>query len=391
MTPWILTVGGGVVAGLGVVTAVAASSIGRVELYRWAAGDAPGAGAADRLLEAPDRIVRAAKGIATSGLVLTGLGVAPLVTDLPPLLLGITVVLVVVPLALSLVYAGPRAVGRREADNVVRQIVPTLAQFTPVLSPVAARALAHPAGREDGATVTHREELPALSGVLAFSQRPVREVMTPRTDIVAVREGVTLDALGREFMESAFSRLPVFRDSLDDIIGMIYVFDLLKVAPGAELPVRPVASVPASKRAGETLLELQRDRRQIAVVLDEYGGTAGIVTFEDLLEELVGEIFDEHDDRHAVPADTIRLIEVAGSASVEDIAESFDVQLPGTAETISGLLTRHAGHIPRVGDRYLLAGLEFDVLAATPNRLERILVRRGPVATVPLTWESERL
>jgi CBS domain containing-hemolysin-like protein len=391
MTPWLLALGGGVVAGLGVVTAVAASSIGRVELYRWAAGDAPGAGAADRLLEAPDRIVRAAKGLATAGLVLMGLGGAPFVVDLPPLLLGVTVALVYVPLALSLVYAMPRAVGRREAGQVVRQTVPTLAQFTPVLSPVATRGLPHPSGRESTATGTRGEELPALSGVLAFSHRPVREVMTPRTDIVAVREGVTLEELGQEFLESGFSRLPVFRDSLDDIIGMIYVFDLLKVAPGAELPVRPVALVPASKRAGETLLELQRDRRQIAVVLDEYGGTAGIVTFEDLLEELVGEIFDEHDDRHAVPADTVLLLEVAGSTPVKDVAESFDVQLPETAETISGLLTRHAGHIPRVGDRYLLAGLELDVLAATPNRLERILVRRGPVATVPLTWEREGL
>jgi CBS domain containing-hemolysin-like protein len=223
--------------------------------------------------------------------------------------------------------------------------------------------------------------------VLAFSQRPVREVMTPRTDIVAIRDGVTVEELGREFMSSGFSRLPVYRDSLDDVIGMVYVFDLLKVAPGAELPVRPMAMVPASKRAGETLFELQRDRRQIAVVLDEYGGTAGLVTFEDLLEELVGEIFDEHDDGHALPADAGRLLEVPGSTPVEDVAEAFDVRLPETAETISGLLTRQAGHIPRVGERYLLAGLEFDVLAATPNRLERILVRRGPVVVVSLTAE----
>ncbi len=387
MIPWVFVLGGLLLAGVGVLTAVAASTIGRVELYRWSVGDAPGAGTADRLLQAPDRIVRASKGLATVGLSLTGLGVAPLVAPLPSVLLVAAVGLVVVPIALSVVYAGPRAAGRREADRVVREIVPTLMQFAPVLAPVSGRAVLRADERWSESVAAEGSELPALSGVLSFSQRPVREVMTPRTDIVAVKEGAGVDELGRIFMESGYSRLPMYRESLDDIIGMIYVFDLLKVAPGAELPIRPVMTVPASKRAGETLFELQRNRRQVAAVLDEYGGTAGIVTFEDLLEELVGEIFDEHDGRVTQRPAGIQLLEIGGSTPVEEVAHAFDVQLPETSETIAGVLARHAGRIPMTGERYLLAGLEFDVLAATPNRLERILVRRGPVPVVPLNRE----
>ncbi len=387
MTAWILVLGGMVLAGLGVLTAVGASAIGRVELYRWAVGDAPGAGAADRLLQAPNRIVRASKGLATAGLSLTGLGVAPLVAPLPPVLLLAAVVLVVVPVALSLVYAGPRAAGRREADRVVREIVPTLMQLTPVLAPISDRPTVRADERLSGPVAADRDELPALSGVLSFSHQSVREVMTPRTDIVAVKEGARVEELGRIFMGSGYSRLPMYRESLDDIIGMIYVFDLLKVAPGAELPIRAVMTVPASKRAGETLLELQRNRRQIAVVLDEYGGTAGIVTFEDLLEELVGEIFDEHDGKVPRLPTGIHLMEVQGSTPVDEVAQAFEVRLPEASETIAGLLARQAGRIPITGERYALAGLEFDVLAATPNRLERILVRRGPVPVVSLSRE----
>jgi CBS domain containing-hemolysin-like protein len=209
--------------------------------------------------------------------------------------------------------------------------------------------------------------------------------MTPRTVITAAREGVSVEELGRMFMESGFSRIPIYRDSLDDTIGMIYAFDLLKLAPGAEMPLRPIATIPGSKQAGETLFEMQRDRTQIAMVLDEFGGTAGMVTFEDLLEELVGEIFDEHDGLVPPAQADRRVVEVDGTTEIEAIESMFDVEFPeGSAVTVAGLLTRLAGRIPAAGERYLLAGLEFDVLAATPNRLERVVIRPGPVAAVHL-------
>ena len=382
MSGWIVAVIGLALSGAGVLAAAAASTVGRVELYRWAAGESPASAGADRLLEAPDRIIRSAKGLATLGLLIAGLGMAPVVAELPwPLTLA-TVVLVGIPLILGAVYAVPRALGRRDPEQVVRHVGPVLVQLASVLSPLsAAAAAAGRAGatdREALASDRRREHLPALAGVLAFSERAAREVMTPRTEIVAGREGGALDALGRTFAESGYSRVPVYRDSLDHIVGLVFAFDLLKIAPGAELPLRPITTTPGSKRAGDLLLEMQRDRRQMAVVLDEYGGTAGIVTFEDLLEELVGEIFDEHDGEAPRGGETAQLVEVQGTTPVEDVAAAFGVRLPESSETIAGLLTRLAGRIPAPGDRYILAGLEFDVLAGTPNRLDRLLIRRGP-------------
>ncbi len=390
---WLLAAAGLMVAGLGVLSAVASSSVHRVELYRWSARGAPDHAAAERLLAAPDRIVRASKGLATLGMLVIGLGVAMLVDGLPVPLAVAAVLLVAVPMTLMVVYAFPRTLGRYWPERIVGRAVPILSRLAPILSPLgggpvvaAAVAEAEPAGDqgEDG-----RDQLTALSGVLAFSERPVREVMTPRTDIVAVREGASLDEIGRLFVESGYSRLPVYRESLDHLIGMIYAFDMLKIAPGAELPLRPIATAPASKRASHLLFELQRDRRQIAVVLDEYGGTAGIVTFEDLLEELIGEIFDEHDGVAGAGAAPVQLMEVSGGTPVEDVVAAFDVTLPDTAETVSGLLTRLAGRIPNTGERYSVAGLEFDVLDATPNRLERVLIRRGPVPMVALGRPAE--
>ena len=388
MSGWVVAVVGLALSAVGVLAAAAASTVGRVELYRWAAGAKPVSAAADRLLDAPDRIVRSAKGLATLGLLVAGLGVAPLVDELPYPLMAASVVLVGIPIILALVYAVPRALGRRDPEQVVRHVVPTLVQAASLLSPLSAAAAGvgrgRAADRPEPAPQGAREHLPALAGVLSFSERAVREVMTPRTEIVAVREGSPVGEISRLIAESGYSRLPVYRESLDHIVGMIYAFDLLKIAPAASLPTRPVTMTPTSKQAGDLLIEMQRERRQMAVVLDEFGGTAGIVTFEDLLEELVGEIFDEPDRPVSLAGDAVRLMEVAGTTPVEEVAAAFGVRLPESSETIAGLLTRLAGRIPVAGERYALAGLEFDVLAATPNRLDRILVRHGPVPAVDL-------
>ena len=140
-----------------------------------------------------------------------------------------------------------------------------------------------------------------VAGVMTFSDRPVREVMTPRTDIVAISEDADLADIRLTFAQSGYTRIPVFRGTLDDIVGMLHAFDLFKLTPGAPLPVRPVTLAPSSRHCGDLLLDMQRERRHLAVILDEFGGTLGLATFEDLLEELVGEIFDEHDEETQPP------------------------------------------------------------------------------------------
>ncbi len=392
MIGWALVVLGALIAGSGVVAGVSAAAVRRVDLYRWAAGDLPGAGAASTVLSAPGRILRAAHGVATSGVILSALGMAEVARGLPQPLASGALLLAGIPLLLGVVYALPRAVGRRWPAGTVRRTVPWLRRLAAIFAPFFPRAADAGPGSAldarlrggDAEESLERDQLPVLSEVLLFTERPIREVMTPRTEIVAVREGASLEEVGRLFADSGYSRIPIYRESLDNILGMIYAFDLLKVAPGAELPLRPIASAPGSKPCADLLFEMQRERRHLAVVLDEYGGTAGIVTFEDLLEELVGEIFEEHDEVRSEDAPAVRLLEATGATPLEEVSAHYGVALPEEAETIGGLLARAAGRIPQVGERFVMAGLEFDVLSATPTRLERVLIRRGPVPSVSL-------
>ncbi len=392
MTAWIMLAVGVVVAATGMAAAVAAAAVRHVDLYRWAAGGKAGGASAGVLLAAPGRIVRAAQGLVTGGTLVVGFGLAALTAYLPTLLEAATILLFAAPMVVVATYAVPRAVGRRWPEGILHRVTPWLrtlgwlfAPFAPRASEPRARAAldAHP--QPARADEPHDGvELPQLSGILAFTERPVREVMTPRTEIVAVREGTPVEEVGRLFSESGYSRLPIYRESLDSISGMIYAFDLLKITPGAELPLRPVTTAPGSKRCTDLLFAMQRDRFQVAVVLDEFGGTAGMVTFDDLLRELVGDVFGDQEPRDLQEGAAADLVEATGATPTEEIAARFQVELPEEAETIGGLLARAAGRIPQAGERFAFGGLEFDVLAATPTRLERVMVRRGPVPTIAL-------
>jgi CBS domain containing-hemolysin-like protein len=395
---WTVLLVGMLLATGGSTIAVGAAAVGRLELARWVTRRLKGASLAGAVEVTPARILGAANGLATVGMLLSGLGVMAVLTPLPPILAGVVVVCLVVPLAAMVMYAVPRAVGRHWAEEIVRRAGPTMHLIARVFEPLL------PSGpgsgttgmaavvRAGGADAFERQgELAVVAGVLAFTQRLVRDVMTPRTAIVAVAEDTPLADLGRLLAETGYSRIPVYRGSLDNIVGTIYAFDLLKVAPGGELPVRPVSVVPTSKPCGDVLFEMQRERRQFAVVLDEFGGTAGIATFEDLLEALVTEIFDGNDA--AAPGDAAgagELVEVDGATAARDVAARFGVAFPAGSETIGGLLARAAGRIPRVGERLLLSGLEFDVLQGSSTRVERLAVRRGPVPTVPLDIAGSR-
>jgi magnesium and cobalt transporter len=230
------------------------------------------------------------------------------------------------------------------------------------------------------------DELAMVGGVMAFSQRPVREVTTPRTDIVAIPEDAALEDIHQVFAQSGYSRIPVYRGTLDEIVGMLHAFDLFKLHPGDPLPVRPVAVAPASRSCGDLLLDMQRERRHLAIVIDEFGGTLGIATLEDLLEELVGEIFDEHDEEaQPATAASAAVFETDGATPAAAIEERFEIALPpGQATSIGGRLAELAGRIPGAGERFTLQGLEFDVLQASPTRIERLIIRPTPPLAVPL-------
>ena len=330
----------------------------------------------------------------------TSLGVLLLGAATPALLVGsgavrslILLLLVAVPFVLFSGYFIPRWLTQSLPDGLTDRLVPVLQHWSSVLRVVLpARAADRPHDLRsiwrEGAAVglTTDGELALVGGVMTFSHRPVREVMTPRTELVALAEDVALDDITEVFAQSGYSRIPVYRGTLDEIIGMLHAFDLFKLRPGDPLPIRPVAMAPASRTCGDLLVDMQRERRHLAIVLDEFGGTLGIVTLEDLLEELVGEIFDEHDEGvRSSAVGPAPMVETDGAAPASAIAESFGVTLPpGGATTIGGLLAELAGRIPNAGERFTMLGLEFDVLQASPTRIERLLIRPGPAQAVPL-------
>jgi len=213
--------------------------------------------------------------------------------------------------------------------------------------------------------------------------------MTPRPDIVAIEATASVEDLRRVMRETKFSRLPVFGDNLDDIVGLAYLKDLVRRTRDPNDPqgnttvaevMRPPSLVPESKPADELLREMQAGRIHMAIVIDEYGGTAGLVTIEDILEEIVGEITDEYDvERPPVEwldSDTAR---VTSRLAVQDLGELFGATLDDTeVETVAGLLAHVLGRVPIPGAKVEVGGLRLTAENATGrrNRIDSVLVQR---------------
>ena len=198
--------------------------------------------------------------------------------------LALLLAILVVPFTLLSGYVLPRWLSHRRAGQVVVLLRPLFRPWASLLrlvlpAPSVATGEFRALGRESASVLPETTaEMAMVGGVMTFAQRPVREVMTPRTEIVAVRDGASVAEVSQAFAESGYSRIPVYRATLDDIVGMVHAFDLFKLQPGEPLPVRPVTLAPASRSCGDLLVDMQRERRHLAVVLDEFGGTLGIVT-----------------------------------------------------------------------------------------------------------------
>lgn len=234
----------------------------------------------------------------------------------------------------------------------------------------------------DESHISDAEGQELLRSVVDFTDALVREVMTPRPDIVAIPVTATIADLRALFREEQYSRLPVYRDSLDNVVGIVFVKDLVGLPPGAEPPVttlmRTPQFVPESKRATDLLKELQRRQTHMAIVVDEYGGTAGLVTVEDLLEEIVGEIRDEYDtEADPVVEAEPGLFLVQGKAGVDDVADRLSVSIVRDGfETVGGLLLARLGRMPYVGERFQTDGLDVEVVEVERRRITRVRLRR---------------
>lgn len=241
-------------------------------------------------------------------------------------------------------------------------------------------------GEEEG--ILEEDEGELIHSIIEFGDTRVNEVMTPRTEVVALPVTATVREARDQINESRYSRLPVYRDQIDNVEGLIYVRDILQCWPeGREDEniaslVRPVYFVPETKPAADLLKEMQKAHVQLAMVIDEYGGIAGLVTVEDILEEIVGEIEDEDTETEEI----VEIVEaddgyydVAGSTEIGKIERLFDLEIEDDDfTTIAGLVISESGYVPRPGERLNFRGLDVEVIDADDRRISRLRLRRAP-------------
>jgi putative hemolysin len=346
--------------------------------------------------------------------------IAPRLSDLISFFFGIktifsdvtAVVITVAVTSLVAVLFGlflPRAIAARHAQSVLLILVWPLEIVTWLTRPLVSvlfaftRVLASPFGGNAPSTNVTEDEIRALvetgqaqgvlepreremiSSIFELGDKEVREVMIPRTDIVALDVTTPPNEVLEQITRVGHSRLPVYEGSADDIIGILYVKDLFRRLARGDRNIdlrrflRPAHFVPESKKADELLREMQRDKVHIAVVVDEYGGTAGIVTLEDLVEEIVGEIRDEYDVEQelVLPVSENEAL-MDARVPFEDVRETFDLDVEPSEDyaTLGGFITNQLGRFPRAGESVESGGVRFTVESVEGKRIRRVRITR---------------
>lgn len=354
-----------------------------------------------RRLFVPARILSSMVVVVAAGLMARVTGVDP--AGLPVLLLSVT------GLVLACEQLVPLVIVRNDPERVLDILLPSFDVIAGALRPLTTALLRISTSRRkdrgNGNGSSQDQPPPAEASVPAtpetdaaqegqarallrsladFRDTMVREVMTPRPDIIAIESDATIAQLRALFREQHYSRVPAFQESLDNVVGFVFVKDLNLLEPEA-LPddpitalIRPAYFVPETKRVPELLKEFQRKRVQSAIVVDEYGGTAGLVTVEDLVEEIVGEIRDEYD------VEVERIVNegggryvFSGSAHVEEMANLLKLNVEGHGfETVGGFLLSQLGRVPAVGEVIELEDITVEVLETERRRITRVRIRR---------------
>ncbi len=238
------------------------------------------------------------------------------------------------------------------------------------------------AGEREG--LIEKDEGKMIQSVVDFGDMIVREVMTPRIDMVCISANSTLKELNALVAQTKHSRIPVYKKHIDHIEGVAFSKDLLDYEQ-KDYGTKKVSSimhsayfVPESKRLNELLTEMQKKRIQLAMVVDEYGGTAGLITIEDILEEIVGEIRDEYDkETEEIIEDSDGSLIVSGKVNVEEVEDMLDLELDeGTFETVGGLVFEVLGYFPKVGENFEHKGAKFQILEANDRRIYKVKIKK---------------
>lgn len=359
----------------------------RADALHDAAEHVPGAERVAVLLEDPQVIVPSINIVHSILLVAAAL---PAAWALSSAVTGPMLILAYIVLGVVLVAVGdliPRAIGRRNPRTLGYRLALLLSAFIQLGS----KAAEIMSDEEDGISIEAHEtdsedlgEIELISSVLEFSETIVREVMVPRTDMTSIRADGSLSELLKVIDENGYSRIPVVGSSLDDVVGMVIIKDLLPRLASGDRPLRvrnimrAIDFVPETKRVSDLLKEMQASKSHMAIVVDEYGGTAGLVTIEDLLEELVGEIVDEYDEDELLLEQTATgEWKVDGRLSVSDLSQAVDADLPEQEwDTVGGLVLGLAGRVPHEQEQFEWEDLVLTVERVQGRRISEITVQR---------------
>jgi CBS domain containing-hemolysin-like protein len=354
----------------------------RAEAYQDASDDVPGSATVAALLEDRSQIQPA---LGTTVTFLIVAAVIPLTWILTDLLSGAVLGVALVSLALLLVVfvdVIPRWIGRNRPGTVAYKLARIL-KIAIAFGEAAGDLIPDPDADDPHESDADAEERELIMSVLEFGETLVREVMVPRPDMITIPAGAAIDDAVDLVLDSGRSRIPVTGENIDDIVGVLFARDLLEVFdkeldPGsAEGIAHEAYYVPETKQVSKLLKEMQAKQQHLAIVIDEFGGTAGMVTIEDLIEEIVGDIVDEFDDEEPMIEETDDGWLVDGKLDVDDLADLAGIELPDEEwDTVGGLVFGLAGRVPDEGDTFEVEGLQFTAYAVDGRRISRVKVAK---------------
>ncbi len=235
-----------------------------------------------------------------------------------------------------------------------------------------------------GSQEIDQDDSELLQNVLELSNKRVRETMVPRTEMVAIERSASVEDLKLAFIESGYSKIPVYRDTIDDVIGVVFAYDMFSYPKSIAEITRPVKLIPSSKKSKDLLTEFRQSNISVAIVIDEYGGTAGMVTIEDLIEEVVGDIQDEYDKDHEIIKKLSQnTFLISGSVELDELINAYpEIELKeteGDFETVAGYIIHHTGRIPKVNEEIQIYVNIFIITNATQSKLEtvKLIIKSG--------------
>ena len=311
--------------------------------------------------------------------------------------------------AVALIDALPRIVVSRRPERWAVALFPAIRLFRTLFGPLASAIdrslrsavrvgedetedLLRLANIDTAGEIIEEEERQMIRGIIEMEDTIAREIMAPRIDIIALDVSETIDDALKLIVEKGFSRIPLYDETVDNVVGIVYAKDLLRCIVEGRRPAlkdvaRPPYFIPESKRVDELLAELRQSKVHIAIVVDEYGGTAGLVTIEDLLEEIVGEIQDEY-DREEAPIERVNDSEAILDArvSIDALSELFGFQTDAEDyDTIGGFVYHHLGKVPVAGDEVRVDGLTLRVLSVLGRRIKKVRATKSSHQHDPVT------